>query len=112
MNQLNSIILEGNLEGSVKYSEGDSGNGQASFTISVRRYYKSKDGDNAEEVSYFDVEVYGKMVGLMRKAREHQGLRVVGRLKQSVWEDDEGHTRSRVFVIAEHVELRSGKRLQ
>ena len=50
MNQLNSLILEGNLEGSVKYSEGDSGIGQASFSISVRRFYKSKDGDNTEEV--------------------------------------------------------------
>ena len=109
MNQLNSLILEGNLEGSVKYSEGDSGIGQASFTISVRRYYRGKDGGNTEEVSYFDVQAYGNMVDLMRKAQEHQGLRVVGRLKQSVWEDDEGDTRSRVFVVAEHIELKSKK---
>ena len=109
MNQLNSLILEGNLEGSVKYSEGDSGIGQASFTISVKRYYKHKNGDSAEEVSYFNVEVYGNLVDLMRKAREHQGLHVVGRLKQSVWEDDEGDTRSRVFVVAEHIELKKSK---
>lgn len=109
MNQLNSLILEGNLESSVKYSEGDSGIGQASFTISVRRLYKGKDGDNKEEVSYFDVEVYGNMVDLIRKAKEHQGLRVVGRLKQSVWEDDDGDTRSRVFVVAEHLELKQSK---
>jgi len=106
MNQLNSLILEGNLEGSVKYSEGDSGIGQASFTISVKRFYKTKDGNNAEEVSYFDAEAYGNMVDLMRKSKEHQGLRVVGRLKQSLWEDDEGDTRSRVFVVAEHIELK------
>ena len=109
MNQLNSLILEGNLESSVKYSEGDSGIGQASFTISVRRFYKGKDGDSAEEVSYFNVEAYGNMANFMRKAREHQGLRVVGRLKQSVWEDDEGDTRSRVFVVAEHIELKKSK---
>lgn len=109
MNQLNSLILEGNLEGSVKYSEGDSGIGQASFSISVRRFYRSKDGENAEEVSYFDVQAYGNMVDLMRKAKEHQGLRIVGRLKQSVKEDDEGHTCSKVFVVAEHIELRRSK---
>lgn len=109
MNQLNSLILEGNLEGSVKYSEGDSGIGQASFSISVRRFYRSKDGENAEEVSYFDVQAYGNTVNLMRKAKEHQGLRIVGRLKQSVKEDDEGHTCSKVFVVAEHIELRSSK---
>ncbi len=109
MNQLNSLILEGNLEGSIKYSEGDSGIGQASFTVSVRRYYKNKDENNVEEVSYFDVEAYGSIIDLLRKAREHQGLRVVGRLKQSVKEDDEGDTRSRVFVVAEHIELRPSK---
>jgi len=106
MNQLNSIILEGNLEGLVKYSEGDSGTVQVSFTISVRRFYKSKDGDNAEEVSYFDVQAYGNIVNLMRKAREHQDLRLVGRLKQSVKEDEEGDTRSRVFIVAEHIEFK------
>ena len=104
MNQLNSLILEGNLEGLVKYSEGDSGTGQASFTISVRRYYKGNDGNKVEEVSYFDVEAYGKTVDLMRKAREHQGLRLVGKLKQAVREDEEGDTRSRVFIVAEHIE--------
>ena len=109
MNQLNSIILEGNLEGSVKYSEGDSGIGRASFTISVKRYYKGKDGDNAEEVSYFDVEAYGSIIDLLRKAKEHQGLRVVGRLKQSVKEDEEGDTRSRVFIVAEHIEFKPSK---
>ena len=109
MNQLNSLILEGNLEGSVKYSEGDSGTGQASFTISVRRYYKGKDGDNVEEVSYFDIEAYGAMVNLMRKAKEHQGVRIVGKLKQTVSEDEEGDTRSRVFIVAEHIELKPKK---
>ena len=109
MNQLNSIILEGNLEGSVKYSEGDSGIGRASFTISVKRYYERKDGDNAEEVSYFDVEAYGNIIDLLRKAKEHQGLRVVGRLKQSVKEDEEGDTRSRVFIVAEHIEFKPCK---
>jgi single-strand DNA-binding protein len=109
MNQLNSLILEGNLEGSVKYSEGDSGIGKASFTISVKRYCKNRDGEGMEEISYFDAEAYGNMVDLMRKAREHQGLRLVGRLKQTVWEDDEGNTRSRVFIVAEHIELKKSK---
>lgn len=109
MNQLNSLIVEGNLEGSVRYSEGDSDIGKASFTISVRRYYKTKDENNVEEVSYFDVEAYGKTVDLIRKAREHQGLRIVGKLKQAVREDEEGDTRSRVFIVAEHIELKPKK---
>ncbi len=33
-------------------------------------------------------------------------MRVVGRLKQDRWEDAEGKTRSKVHIIAEHVEFK------
>ena len=37
-------------------------------------------------------------------------MRVVGRLKQDRWEDDSGQRRSRVDVIAEHVEFKPQRR--
>jgi single-strand DNA-binding protein len=33
-------------------------------------------------------------------------VRVVGRLKQDRWEDPEGKTRSKVHIVAEHVEFK------
>jgi single-strand DNA-binding protein len=35
-----------------------------------------------------------------------RGVRVVGRLKQSRWTDTDGKTKSRVSIVAEHVEFR------
>jgi single-strand DNA-binding protein len=35
-----------------------------------------------------------------------RGVRVVGRLKQDRWEDPEGKTRSKVHIVAEHVEFK------
>jgi single-strand DNA-binding protein len=33
-------------------------------------------------------------------------VRVVGRLKQDRWEDQEGKTRAKVHIVAEHVEFK------
>jgi single-strand DNA-binding protein len=35
-----------------------------------------------------------------------RGVRVVGRLKQDRWEDAAGKARSRIYIVAEHVEFR------
>jgi single-strand DNA-binding protein len=38
--------------------------------------------------------------------KKGRGLRVVGRLKQDHWTDPEGKPRSRVLIVAEHVEFK------
>ena len=35
-----------------------------------------------------------------------RGVRIVGRLKQDRWEDQEGKTRAKVHIVAEHVEFK------
>jgi single-strand DNA-binding protein len=35
-----------------------------------------------------------------------RGVRVVGRLKQDRWQDSDGKTRSKVHIVAEHVEFK------
>ena len=60
MNQLNSIILEGNLVKDSVLSEPVEGFKVCNFTMGVNRFYKNKNDEGVEEVSYFDVEAYGK----------------------------------------------------
>ena len=35
-----------------------------------------------------------------------RGIRVVGRIKQERWEDPDGDARSKVVIVAEHVEFK------
>ena len=106
MNQLNSIILEGNL---VRDPEGKltpRGTSLCEFAIATNRYYK-QDGLRQSEVSYFDVEVWSKVAESCEKhLNKGRGVRVVGRLKQDRWTDDEGKTRSKIKVVGEHVEFK------
>lgn len=114
MNQLNSIILEGNLvkDPDFKENAGKTGANAASFTIGVNRKSKTPSGETIDEVSYFDVETWGAMADNIKKfAKKGQGVRVVGRLKQDVWEDN-GVKKSRIKVVAEHVEYKFGQKVE
>jgi len=107
MNQLNSIILEGNLVRDAVLSEPADGFKVTKMTIAVNRFYKNHNDEGVEEVSFFDVETYGKAAEYCeKKATKGRGIRVVGRLKQSVWKDDNGKAYSKVYVVAEHIEYK------
>lgn len=107
MNQLNSVILEGNLVDNAVFSEPKEGIKMCKFSIGVNKYYKNHNDEDVNEVSFFDVESFGKVAEYCKqKGTKGRGVRVVGRLKQDVWKDDSGKTKSKVFVIAEHIEYK------
>lgn len=113
MNQLNSLIVEGNLVRDAVLSEPAPGFKKCLFTVGVNRFYKNKNNEDVNEVSFFDVEVYGKMAEYCGvKATKGRGVRVVGRLKQDTWKNSEGKTASRVFVVAEHIEYKPPKKTE
>lgn len=107
MNQLNSIILEGNIVANAEISEPSKGFKICKFALGVNRFTKGQNGESIDEVSFFDVETYGKMAEICEKqGTKGRGIRVVGRLKQNRWKNSEGKPYSKVFVIAEHVEFK------
>ena len=107
MNQLNSIILEGNLVKDSVLSEPVSGFKVCKFVIGVNRFFKNKNDESVEEVSFFEVETFGRSAEFCeKKAKKGRGVRVVGRLKQDVWKDSDGKSQSKVYVVAEHIEYK------
>lgn len=107
MNNLNSIILEGNLTRDSELLEATETFKVCKFSIAVNRWYKNNKNEGVEEVSFFDVECYGKLAEhCAKKGTKGRGVRVVGRLKQNTWKDETGKTHSKVLVIAEHIEYK------
>jgi single-strand DNA-binding protein len=78
------------------------------MTLASNRYYKQDSSSGYEkEVSFFDVETWSKLAqACYERGKKGRGIRVVGRLKQSRWNDTDGKSRSRVSIVAEHVEFR------
>ena len=113
MNQLNSLILEGNLVRDAVLAEPAPGFKKCNFSVGVNRFYKNRKNEDVSEVSFFDVEAYGKMAEYCgEKAKKGRGVRVVGRLKQDTWKDNEGKTASRIYVVAEHIEYKPIKKAE
>ena len=111
MNNLNSIILEGNLVRDAALAEPVPGFKKCIFSMGVNRFYKNKKNEAVDEVSFFDIETYGRMAEYCsEKVKKGRGVRVVGRLKQDSWKDDSGKTQSRVYVVAEHIEYKPEKK--
>ena len=106
MNNLNSILLEGNLVADPELRYTPKGEAVCSFRVACNRFYKQEE-ELQKEVSYFDVTAWNRQAEVCNEyLTKGRGVRVVGRLKQDRWEDAEGKTRSKVHVVAEHVEFK------
>jgi single-strand DNA-binding protein len=106
MNNLNSILLEGNLVADPDLRYTNKGVPVCSFCVACNRFYKQEE-ELQKEVSYFDVTTWNRLAEVCNEyLAKGRGVRVVGRLKQDRWEDGEGKTRSKVHIVAEHVEFK------
>lgn len=112
MNSLNSILVEGNLTRDPVLASTPKGTAVCNFSVATNRFYRADD-ELQKEVSYFDVEVWSRLAERCgEELSKGRGVRVVGRLKQDRWQSKEGEPRSRVKIVAEHVEFRRPPRDQ
>lgn len=115
MTDVNSVVLCGRLtadmgssQNGFSYTQGGTAIGR--FSIAVNR--SRKQGDQwVDEVSYFNVTVFGKTAeNLKPYLTKGQLVAVQGFLKQDRWTDrNGGGVRSSVGIIADHIQLCGGK---
>jgi single-strand DNA-binding protein len=88
MANFNKVIIAGNLTRDPELRYTPKGTAVARITLAVNRTWKSESGESKEEVSFVDVDVWGRQAEVigqyMKKGRP---LLVEGRLKQDTWED-------------------------
>lgn len=106
MNDLNSVLLEGNLARDPVLTTTPKGTPVCNFTVASHVMYK-KNEEQQKETSFFNVETWSKLAeNCAEYLTKGRGVRVVGRIKQDRWADGEGNPHSRVKIVAEHVEFR------
>ena len=105
MNNLNSVLLEGNLCRDPELRYTPKGTPVCTLLLASNRSYKVE-GERQEEVSFVETTTWGKLATVCAEhLAKGRGVRVVGRLKQERWEDPDGNTRSKVVIVAEQVEF-------
>ena len=106
MNNLNSVLIEGNMVRDPLVRSTSKGTSVCNFTIASNRYYK-QDANFEKETGFFDVETWGKLAdACSSQGKKGRGVRVVGRLKQDRWTGNDGKSHNKIAIVAEHVEYR------
>ena len=106
MNNLNSILIEGNLVRDPLLRSTPKGTQLCTMSLASNRFYK-QDAGYEKEVSFFEVETWARLAeACYAKGRKGRGVRVVGRLKQDRWNGTDGKQHSKITIVAEHVEFR------
>ena len=102
---INQVILLGNLtaDPEVKYLAG--GNAVSELRMAVNRKYKTRDGQDAEDVCFVSIDVWGRQAETCGQyLRKGSSILVNGRLKFDSWEKD-GQKFSRLKVTATSVQF-------
>ena len=110
MPSYNKVLLMGNLTRDVQVKSTSGGQSVADISIAVNRKYKTKDGQDREEVTYVDCECWGPRGEVIAKYfSKGKPIFIEGRLKLDSWEDKDGQKRSKMRVMIEDFQFVEGR---
>jgi single-strand DNA-binding protein len=112
MANYNRIVLVGNLTRDPQYKVVPSTQMPVvDFGLAVNHKYRTKSGENREEVLFIDCSIFGAGAEVINKyCRKGKQLLVEGRLKLDQWEDKQGGgKRSKHTVVVDNFQLLGGR---
>lgn len=112
MANLNKVMLIGNLTRDPELRVTPKGTAICTFSLAVNRKFKDDSGGEREEVTYIDIEAWGKSgENISKYCTKGRPLFVEGRLRLDQWEDkNTKEKRSRMKVVLENFQfLGSGR---
>lgn len=111
MANYNRIVLVGNLTRDPQLKYLPSQMAVVEFGLAVNHKYRTRDGQDREEVLFIDCSCFGKGAEIINQyCQKGRPLLVEGRLKYDTWEDKQGGgKRSKHSVVVENFQLLSGR---
>jgi single-strand DNA-binding protein len=103
MASFNRVILVGNLTRDPEVRYTPKGTAIAKIGLAVNRTWKNEAGETKEEVTFVDVDAFGRQAEVIGQYfRKGRPILVEGRLKYDQWDDKQtGQKRSRLGVVLE-----------
>ena len=110
---MNKIIVSGNLANVVTKKHLNNGMCVANSTLAINTNIKKQNGSKETEVCYIDITAYGKTAEILNQyTTKGTRLLIEGKLKQDIWQDSNGTTKSKHYVIVERLEFLNRKAQQ
>jgi len=108
MASFNKVILIGNLTRDPELKYTPKGTAACQIGMAVNRKWRNEQGQDQEEVTFLDVQSWGKQAEAISKyLRKGSPLFVEGRLKLEEWEKD-GKKQSKLRVVLESFQFLGG----
>lgn len=107
MANLNKVLLIGNLTRDPELRHTPKRTAICSFSLAINRKFRDESGGDREEVTYIDVEAWGKAgENIAKYCSKGRPLFVEGRLRLDQWEDKTTkEKRSRIKVVCENFQF-------
>jgi len=110
MASYNRVILVGNLTRDPELRYLPSGTAVAEFGMAINRRYRTREGEDREEVCFVDISTMGRSAEVCAQyLKKGRLVMVEGRLKLDQWENKEGQRRSKLRVVGERVQFLGGR---
>ena len=113
MANFNKVILAGNLTRDPELRYTPKGTAIAKIGLAINRNWTSETGEKKEEVTFVDVDAFGKTAEIIGQyLKKGRPILVEGRLRLDQWDDKQtGQKRSRLGVVMESFQfMDSGNR--
>ena len=107
MASLNKVLLIGNLTRDPELRHTPKGTAVCSFALAINRKFRDESGAEREEVTYVEVEAWGKAgENIAKYTAKGRPLFVEGRLRLDQWEDKQTkEKRSRMKVVCDNFQF-------
>ena len=110
MASFNKVILVGNLTRDPELRYTPKGMAIAKIGIAVNRTWRTETGEQKEEVTFVDVDAFGKQAETLGQyMRKGSPILIEGRLRLDQWDDKQtGQKRSKLGVVVEGFQFLGG----
>jgi single-strand DNA-binding protein len=111
MPNLNKVMLMGNLTRDPELKYTPKGTAIADLALAVNRSYTTESGEKREEVTFVDVELWGRQAEIAKEyLAKGRPVYIEGRLKLDTWDDKTtGQKRSKMRVVGETMQFLGGR---
>ncbi|MEN8241695.1 MAG: single-stranded DNA-binding protein [Chloroflexota bacterium] len=101
---LNKVLIIGHLGRDPEMRYTPSGRPVTTFSVATSRNWNTADGEKRSETEWFNVVSWGSLAEICKQyLSKGQQVYIEGRLQTRRWEDDDGHRRSSVEIVAKEM---------
>jgi len=98
---LNKVMIIGRLGRDPEMRYTPSGRPVTTFSVATSRSWNTADGSRKNATEWFNVVAWGSLAEICKKyLSKGQQVYLEGRLQTRRWEDDDGHRRTSVEIVA------------